>query len=59
MKHFMITRVRSVLEVTNVPANSSDEAIKASRKLKRATWKIVNDKRRKNYKAEEISSRTR
>ncbi len=55
----MITRVRSVLEVTNVPAATEAAAIEASRKLKRKAWKTVNDKRRKNYKAEEVSSRTR
>lgn len=55
----MITRVRSVLEVTNVQAASESAAIEASRKLKKKSWKVVNDKRRKNYKAEEISSRTR
>lgn len=55
----MISRVRSVLEVTNVAADSPEAAIKASKKLLKKKWHTVNDKRRKNYKAEEVSSRTR
>ncbi len=59
MKHYMVSRVRSVLEVTNVSAASESAAIEASRKLLKKKWKVINDKRRKNYKAEEVSSRIR
>ena len=54
-KRFLVSRVVSVLQATTVEANDSCSAIETSRKLNWSEWKELNRKRRKNYKAEEVS----
>lgn len=52
---YHVTRIMSVLQSTTVQANSSNEAIELSRKLKQKAWATVDNKRRKNYKASPVS----
>jgi len=54
---FLVKRVRSVLEARVIEANSTDEAIDLSKKTLKKTWKVLDDKRRKNYTAEEVSTK--
>ncbi len=54
MSKFHVTRVMSVLQGTTVNANSAEEAIELSRKLKLVQWATVDNKRRKGYKAEKV-----
>ena len=54
MNKYHVTRVRSVLEATTVKATSESDAIAKSRKLLKKEWAIVDDKRRKGYKATKV-----
>lgn len=56
-KTYLVTRVRSVLEGITLKADSEAKAIEASRKTLKKDWKVLNDKRRKNYKSEEVCTR--
>lgn len=59
MSKFFVTRIKSVLQGTTIEASNEGEAIEASRKLHRKEWKDIDDKRRKNYKAEKVVYPTR
>lgn len=52
MAKYIVTRVRQVLEGTSVLADSAESAIEESRHFERTEWGKIDDKRRKNYKAE-------
>lgn len=54
MSKYHVTRIMSVLQSTTVEATSDEEAIELSRKLKQKDWVSVDNKRRKNYKAETV-----
>jgi len=54
---YLVTRVRSVLEAIHIKADSEAKAIEAARKTLKKDWKVLNDKRRKNYKADARSSK--
>lgn len=53
-KKYHVTRIKSVLQATTVVATGETEAIEKARKLKRKEWHDIDDKRRKNYKAERV-----
>lgn len=54
-KKYHVTRIVSVLQSVAIKANSEQEAIEASRKLNFKEWATVDNKRRKNYKAQPVS----
>lgn len=52
---YHVTRVMSVLQGTTIMADTKEEAIEKSRKLKQTEWATIDNKRRKGYKAEKVS----
>ncbi len=56
-KKFLVKRVRNVLEAIVVEAENSIEATTKARKTLKKNWKTLDDKRRKNYTAEVVSTK--
>lgn len=54
MAKYLVTRIKSVLQSAAVEAVDAEAAIEISRKLHRKFWRDVDDKRRKNYRAEKV-----
>lgn len=55
---YLVKRVRNVLEAIVLEANSEGEAIETARKTMKKDWKNLDDKRRKNYTAEKVSTKS-
>ena len=54
MQKYQVSRIVSVLQTIAIKAESPEQAIELSRKSKFKEWATVDNKRRKNYKAQEV-----